>query len=667
MTGILNILAGALGAVKDTYFNLVSLLLPGNGTNGAQNNTFLDSSTNNFTITRNGDTTQGTFSPFSQTGWGSTFSGSNQLTLPSALALAPEAGQFCIEFWIYPTASWGSTDKPIFVTAGSGGLWVGWTTMVFVLRAYGVTNHLTYATAPSLNTWTHVAICRNSGNTTSMYFNGNRVATGTVTQNFAQATTYIAADSPYGGSGAVLLMASSLSNLRLVKGSSVYDPTQSTITVPTSPLTAITNTTLLTCQSNRFIDNSTANSGSGWTVTPNGSPSIQAFSPFAPTSSYSAAAVGGSGYFDGSGDFLTTPNVTALNLYNTTNTVECWIYPLSFATNLQIYGTEFDGTYYTLWFINPTTGYPAYQSRNGTTITASSGITLNQWNHVVWGRSGTTMSIWINGTRFANGTISVEDQWGTGLITIGRFNGADRMNGYLSGLRVVKGTDVYGVSNTSITVPTSPSTAITNTSLLLNFTNAGVVDATAKNVLETEGSAQISTSVSKWPGGSISLPQVSTTDYLRDPSTFIFSGDFVIEGWIYFSSSSTGFPSLFSSTTASQLQLQFNSTGATYYFSFAGSAIINAQASGLSADTWTHFAIVRSGTAANNISVYFGGTRKNQATSTATVTQALVIGVDHAFVNPFKGYIDDFRITVGTTRGYSGASITVPTAPFPLQ
>ncbi len=34
-------------AFLDPYFEYVSMLLPGNGTNGAQNNTFLDSSTNN--------------------------------------------------------------------------------------------------------------------------------------------------------------------------------------------------------------------------------------------------------------------------------------------------------------------------------------------------------------------------------------------------------------------------------------------------------------------------------------------------------------------------------------------------------------------------------------------------------------------------------------------
>jgi len=63
---IASIFSGS-AVTADPFFENVTLLLPGNGTNGAQNNTFLDGSTNNFTITRNGNTTQGTFSPFSQT------------------------------------------------------------------------------------------------------------------------------------------------------------------------------------------------------------------------------------------------------------------------------------------------------------------------------------------------------------------------------------------------------------------------------------------------------------------------------------------------------------------------------------------------------------------------------------------------------------------------
>jgi len=51
--------------VGEPYFYLNSLLLNGDGTNGAQNNTFLDSSVNNYSMTRNGNVTQGSFTPFS--------------------------------------------------------------------------------------------------------------------------------------------------------------------------------------------------------------------------------------------------------------------------------------------------------------------------------------------------------------------------------------------------------------------------------------------------------------------------------------------------------------------------------------------------------------------------------------------------------------------------
>lgn len=52
------------------------LLIHADGTNNGNNHAFVDSSNNNFTITRNGNATQGTFSPFSQTGWSGYFDGS---------------------------------------------------------------------------------------------------------------------------------------------------------------------------------------------------------------------------------------------------------------------------------------------------------------------------------------------------------------------------------------------------------------------------------------------------------------------------------------------------------------------------------------------------------------------------------------------------------------
>ena len=66
---------------NDPYFQYVTSLLHGDGTNGGQNNTFLDSSSNAFSITRNGNTTQGSFSPYGSN-WSTYYGGSDYFTLP---------------------------------------------------------------------------------------------------------------------------------------------------------------------------------------------------------------------------------------------------------------------------------------------------------------------------------------------------------------------------------------------------------------------------------------------------------------------------------------------------------------------------------------------------------------------------------------------------------
>ena len=95
------------GAGTDPYFRNTTLLLHGDGTNGAQNNTFLDSSTNNFTITRNGNTTQGSFDPYVGPGcFSNYFNGSSSLQFNNGGRITVSStSTFTIEAWMYTSST----------------------------------------------------------------------------------------------------------------------------------------------------------------------------------------------------------------------------------------------------------------------------------------------------------------------------------------------------------------------------------------------------------------------------------------------------------------------------------------------------------------------------------------------------------------------------------
>ncbi len=245
-----------------------------------------------------------------------------------------------------------------------------------------------------------------------------------------------------------------------------------------------------------------------------------------------------------------------------------------------------------------------------------------------------------------------------------------RLTGYISSLRVVNGTGVY---TSNFTPPTAPLTNITNTSLLLNFTNAGIYDATSKNDLETVGNAQISTTQSKWGGGSMSFD--GSGDYLKSnvstSDLYGFGGDFAIELWLY--RNATGQTILVDSRptggggTSAYYVLYVNTSNVLSWF--VGGSVRITGTTTISNSTWYHIAIARSG---SSTKMYLNGTQEG---STYTDSTALICASERPYVGAdandltsnLNGYIDDLRITKGNARGYTGSTITVPTAPFPLQ
>lgn len=660
------LLASASGASVDPNFRNVTLLLHGDGSNGAQNNTFIDGSTNNFTITRNGNTTQGSFSPYGSR-WSNYFDGTGDY-LTSATATAPGTGDFTIEGWFnQPTI--GSTR--IMYDCRPSGTNGAYHTIYVDLNGYlslyaNSVDLIKSTNVITTNVWNHFALCR-SGTSTRLFLNGvQQGSTYTDTNNWLMGSSrpLIGGD---GVNQAGNFFIGYLSDIRAVNGTALYT---ANFTPPIAPLTAISGTSLLTCQSNRFRDASTNN----FAITANGNASVSPFSPYAPTAPYSAATNGGSMYFDGSGDYLSVADNAALEFGSGDFTIELWAYLTATGGSgrgLISKGTTTGASF--LIYQGTSNELAFYASSNGSSWDISSdgrfsdNIPLNTWHHIAVSRSGTTFRLFLNGALTASTTNSAALVNNASSVDIGTF-GSVAVNGYLSDVRLVKGTAVY---TAAFTPPTAPVTAITNTSLLVNGTNAGIVDSSTDNDLETVGNAQISTSVKKFGTGSIAFD--GSGDYLVAPSSTAFdlgSGDFTIECWFNANSFAAPFGlisryAVTAGVSAYGWLIQVRSStsirllrGNDLYF--------DSTVSTMSTGTWYHVAAVRNG---STFTLYLNGTQVGQATGVSNFTDAssttLQIGRTHTVTDDMNGYIDDIRITKGVAR-YT-ANFTPPTAAFPDQ
>jgi len=656
-------------ALLDEYFEYVTLLLPGNGTNGAQNNTFLDSSTNNFTITRNGNTTQGTFSPYGSN-WSNYFDGSGDF-LSTSISPATLSGDFTVEGWIYLDNL--SLDRP-FVCLGDTFHATGvvfYVTTGGRLAVYGNNVVILRGTTQSVptNSWVHVAFVRSSG-TIKVYLNGTADST-TVSNATSFAVNCRVGAELYNG-GLSVVIQGYISSCRIVAGTAVYT---SNFTPPTAPLTAITNTSLLTCQSNRFIDNS----ANAFAITVNGNTSVQRFSPFSPTAAYSAATIGGSGYFDGSGDYLTVPSNAALDFGTGDFTIEAWVYRTSSSggSTIATNSSTGDNNYFQLDYESNGVGSFEIRTSGGTTVifgTINGG--LNTWVHIAVSRQSGTVRLFINGA--LDKTVTITSACTQRSVLIGGFlyPGFDEyFTGYISNLRIVKGTAVY---TSAFTPPTSPLTAVANTSLLLNYTNAGIIDNAMMNDLETVGNAQISTSVSKFGGGSMAFDGTGDRLFTRyNPNLELGSGDFTVEAWVYFSTlpsnAAAAIVSYGDSDNTPRWLLYYDSrTGSANGLRFSvingsGSAIILVEGGGTSgwaANTWYHVAVTRSGSSWKLFrdGTQTGSTLTDSDSIPTASNNGLVVGAEPNGGIPLTGYIDDLRITKGVAR-YT-ANFTPPTQAF---
>jgi len=656
-------LISASGATEETDadFNITTSLMHFDGSNNGNNNTFLDSSDSGHTLTRNGNTTQGTFSPFSadEGKWSGSFDGTDDYLITSTSSgLALGTGDYTIECFVYFTGN-SSTSGGIFA-AGNPSSAV--TVPAMALRD---TTGLTIYTGAgqkitgntglfALNTWYHLAMVRASG-VIRVYKDGSLVSwddgSSTVSDTSDITTDQFVIGKYYSDSYTLDGM---ISNLRIVKGTAVYT---SAFTAPSSPLTAVTNTKLLTCCSNRFRDKST----SAHTLTPSSTPKIQPFSPFAPSAEYDSAVNGGSGYFDGSGDYLRLPSSSDFD-FSGSFTIEVWLYIDDVSTSRTVLGTCANiGGRGGIYFGTSSTNFIFFEYITNTTLLTAP-ITRYQWNHVAAVRNGVSITMYINGTSVASTTFSNSFSGDSANGGIGGFYsnpGVYYFNGYMSDMRVVNGTAVY---TSNFTPPTAPLTKVTNTKLLANFTNGQMIDSTTKNNFETVGSVYLTSTVKQFGTTSCDL-YGSTGSRVASPPSSLYNilnaGKFTVEFWIYVDNYHAAYSDIvgvFNGISSGWLIYQ----NGTYIEAYING--VQLQVTRPSTSTWTHIALTRDGTTTRLFKDGTSGATSTSALGADQTAYGLVFGGDATGRNGIDARIDEFRLTLGKARYTS--NFTVPTEAF---
>lgn len=171
------------------------------------------------------------------------FNGTSQyLTVPSSADWSLGTGDFTIEWFQYQTdtstwprvfaiGNYPSTDIGVSIEGGTFYFWMEGG----ISASYYLGSNSNY-----FHKWVHFAVTRSSG-TLNVYYDGTRVYSQANSTDVQTASRALAIGSENGNSGT--FFPGYLTNFHWVKGTALYSA--STLTRPTSPITASTNTKLL--------------------------------------------------------------------------------------------------------------------------------------------------------------------------------------------------------------------------------------------------------------------------------------------------------------------------------------------------------------------------------------------------------------------------------------
>lgn len=624
----------------------------------------VDASSAGSTFTKTGSVPATAFTPYHPGGYSTYFDGTGDyLSVAYSADHTFGSGTFTVECWVYMTAyEGGGFNTFLMKTDGTNTDWQldyknATTELRFIPYVSGSANTSAgvVTTTLSLNTWYHIAVSRDGSNYLRIFKDGTLLKTSTYSSTIdADGNATLEVGARNNGGTRDRLLTGYVRDLRIVKGSAVYT---SAFTAPISSLTAITNTKLLLCHA-PYIDDGSADTH---TVTVAGNTQVYRFGPY-DFKPYSISNHGGSVDFAyNTSNFYYANNLAAFGTGDWT--VEFWVFFSSVADHATLFDcrpTSTNGNYVTIAH-NKDSGAGLYV--NSAYRIQGSTLKAGQWYHIAVARSGSSTKMFVNGRQFGSTYSDSNNYVGAAFRPIMGRNGygaSSALNGFMSDVRIVKGTAIY---TSNFTPPSAPLTDVTNTELL-TFTNNNSVYEIAHNrgptitssgVTVSTAQRKFTTSDSFYFNGSNSYLQVS------DCSTTFGTGDWTIEVWVYMTSVA-GSRNIYDgrgSATQNIPTIYYN--GALYYYVAGQNKITGGT---LSANTWYHIAVARSGTSTkmfidgtqtgSTYSDTYNYVRDSLARSAYWGNYAGNLGGDYI------GYMQNMRITKGLAR-YT-ANFTPPTA-----
>ena len=189
---------------------------------------------------------------------------------------------------------------------------------------------------------------------------------------------------------------------------------------------------------------------------------------------------GSSCYFDGTGDYLTTPSSSAFAFATADFTIEFWARRTATGTYPYVFDCRSGGTnaaVASLYLLHTDNYKPQYYVNSAIRISSSVGLSVDTWYHIAIVRNSGTTTMYVDGS--SAGSFSDSSSYIAAPLRIGDYSsGSYAFTGYMEDWRITKGVARY---TSSFTPPTSAhltSAGDVNKQVLINSTADGVAIGT---------------------------------------------------------------------------------------------------------------------------------------------------------------------------------------------